>query len=308
MRLGLGIVLLLLAVPARGDLVERTQWSMGTELRIVLEAGARTEDEVDSIFRACFEVAGATEAVLSRWDPRAELARLNAAAGSDFRASDELFGWLERCLADSRRTNGAVDPTVGTWILHPGRAVSIGMNRMHLDASRKTVRMPEGMALDSGGDGKGVAVDRIVELLVEERVDALVSFGGSSSYGLGSSPSGDGWALAVMDVAGEVLGTVTLRDQALSVSHSTLLDHLGNGQTARRPHIYDPSTGELVTEPRTSVVIAPTATVAEVLSTALIVRGADGLEFVEAYPGARALISPGSDPMPDWISPAHRPE
>jgi thiamine biosynthesis lipoprotein len=287
------ILLLVLATPARAEVVERSQWVMGTELRIVVADGATAE-----LFEDCFAIARDCERVLSRWDPEAELAQLNAAAGSKTEVSPELFAWLQRVARDHTRTRGAFDPTVGTWILDPESGIEIGMDRVKLGPGRD-VRLPAGFALDSGGDGKGVAVDLVVARLREAGVEALVSFGGSSTYGVGDGPEAAGWRLGVADVEGNWIGNVALIDAGLSVSHSVQVDQLADGRNEIRPHIFDPSTGALVTEARTAVVWSESATDAEVLSTALIVRG--DLELLSEFPGAKGLVTPSSSELPDWI-------
>jgi thiamine biosynthesis lipoprotein len=287
------LLLLLLATPARAEVVERSQWVMGTELRIVI-----VDARDDELFEECFAIARNCERVLSRWDPAAELAQLNASAGSKFEASPELFTWLERCARDHDRTGGSFDPTVGTWILDPESQLEIGMDRVQLGPGRH-VRLPAGLALDSGGDGKGVAVDLVVARLREAGVEALISFGGSSTYGIGDGPDDDGWKLGVADVEGEWIGTVALVDAGLSVSHSIQVDQLADGRNEVRPHIFDPSTGELITEARTAVVWSTSATDAEVLSTALIVRG--DLELLAEFSGAKAVVTPSASQLPDWL-------
>jgi thiamine biosynthesis lipoprotein ApbE len=109
-----------------------------------------------------------------------------------------------------------------------------------------------------------------------------------------------GWQVAVMDVNGSWIGTAILKNAALSVSHSVQVDELENGRTRTRYHIYDPATGRLVQTERTSVVWAKTAVEAEVLSTALIVRGPAGMKFLEQYPGAEALLTPVRGLTPEW--------
>lgn len=286
-------LLLLLALPARAEVAERSQWVMGTELRLVLVGAANEE-----LFGDCFEIARDCERVLSRWDAEAELARLNASAGTQVEVSEPLFAWLERCARDHRRTGGAFDPTVGTWILDPESRVGIGMDRVQLGPGRQ-VRLPAGIALDSGGDGKGVAVDLVVARLRAAGAEALVNFGGSSTYGVGDGPDDLGWKLGVADVEGAWLGTVVLEDAGLSVSHSIQVDQLDDGRNEIRPHVFDPATGELITEARTAVVWSKSATEAEVLSTALIVRG--DLELLAEFPGAKAFVSPSSSALPDWL-------
>ena len=294
------LILLSVAVPVRAGLIEQSRWVMGTELRIVIESGDRDDTDLDSLFRECFDLATGCERVLSRWDPDAELALLNASAGREVKVSPRLFAWLQRSARDSRRTDGAYDPSVGTWILDPDSEVEIGMDRVLRDASRNTVTLPEGMALDSGGDGKGVAVDLLAARLRRAGVGALVSFGGSSIYGVGEGPGHEGWQVAVMDVNGTWIGTAILKNAALSVSHSVQVDELEDGRTRTRYHIYDPATGRLVQTERTSVVWAKTAVEAEVLSTALIVRGPAGMKFLEHYRGAEALLTPVRGLTPEW--------
>jgi len=294
------LALLAVATPVRAELVEQSRWVMGTELRILIESGDREAAELDPVFRECCDLATGCERVLSRWDPEAELALLNASAGREVEVSPQLFAWLQRCARDSRRTDGAFDPSVGTWILDPYGDVEIGMERILRDASRRTVILPEGMALDSGGDGKGVAVDLIASHLRQVGAEALVSFGTSSIYAVGKGPGHLGWEIAVMDVNGVWIGTAILKNAALSVSHSVQVDELENGRTRTRYHIYDPATGLLVKTKRTSVVWAKTATEAEVLSTALIVRGPAGMKFLKQYRDAEAILTPVRGLTPDW--------
>jgi thiamine biosynthesis lipoprotein len=294
------LILLSIATPVSAELIEQSRWVMATELRILIESGDRETAELDPLFEECFDLATGCEHVLSRWDPEAELALLNASAGREVKVSPQLFAWLQRCARDSRLTEGAFDPSVGTWILDPYTNVEIGMDRILRDSSRSTVILPEGMALDSGGDGKGIAVDLIASHLRQAGVGALVSFGGSSWYGVGKGPQSKGWQLAVLDVDGVWIGTAILKNAALSVSHSVQVDELENGRTRTRYHIYDPATGRLVKTKRTSVVWAKTATAAEVLSTALIVRGPAGMKFLKQFPDAEAILTPVRGRTPDW--------
>ena len=300
MRALILLALLAVATPVRAELVEQSRWVMGTQLRILIESGDHEAEELDPLFRQCFDLATGCERVLSRWDPEAELAVLNASAGREVKVSPQLFAWLQRSARDSRLTQGAFDPSVGTWILDPYSLVEVGMDRILRDASRNTVILPEGMALDSGGDGKGIAVDLIASHLRKSGAEALVSFGGSSIYGVGKGPEHKGWEIAVMDVNGVWIGTAILKNAALSVSHSVQVDELENGRTRTRYHIYDPATGLLVKTKRTSVVWAKTATEAEVLSTALIVRGPAGMKFLKHYRDSEAILTPVRGLTPDW--------
>ena len=84
-------------------------------------------------------------------------------------------------------------------------------------------------------------------------------------------------------------GFITLKDRAFSVSSShgqwTLIDGKHYG------HVIDPRSGEPVERRVQAAVIAPTAALAEVLSTALVVLGeAEGIALVESLPASEAMF------------------
>ena len=82
---------------------------------------------------------------------------------------------------------------------------------------------------------------------------------------------------------------LNLEDQALSVSAS-LGQWLEIGGK-RYGHVIDPRTGDPLGRRRQALVIAPDATLAEALSTALLVLGADeGIALVAQLPGCEALL------------------
>ena len=77
----------------------------------------------------------------------------------------------------------------------------VGYQHLRLDAPQRTVQFARsGMELDLGGIAKGYAVDRVVELLKEQRIErAFVAAGGSTIYGLGAPPGSPGWEVKVQD-------------------------------------------------------------------------------------------------------------
>jgi thiamine biosynthesis lipoprotein len=159
-----------------------------------------------------------------------------------------------------------------------------------------------GMALDPGADGKGAAVDAMVSALREAGVTrAFLDFGGSTFYGLGNPPGKNGWPVAVQGVEGRLLGTLTLKDQALSVSTSLRQELISDEDTSDSPlkaHIVDPRDGSLVGTPRTAVALSPSGVEADVLSTVLIVTGAVGFRFCGQFESAcAAVFEPGRTPV-----------
>jgi thiamine biosynthesis lipoprotein len=76
-------------------------------------------------------------------------------------------------------------------------------------------------------------------------------------------PGGEGWSVALRapDASGESLGTVTLRDDALA----------GSGQRLHGRHIVDPRGGDAPGEDAAAWAGAPSAALADALSTAFLI-------------------------------------
>jgi thiamine biosynthesis lipoprotein len=318
-RAFLGILLAGLAAPgpARPEaLCRQIRLVMGTALEIAVADpdSSRAAEALD----AAFEEAARLERLLSHYLPESPLSRLNASAGEIVAAEPELLAYLRRAQRDGVRTDGAFDVTIAPLLsLHREGAAGadrvrqalslIGVEKILFPAPG-FVQLPRaGMRLDPGGDGKGVALDAMVGLLREHGIErAFLDFGGSSIYGLGTPPEQGGAAAAGWIVAlpggedGGPLAAVPLRDLALSVSSSL---PPSEDRDASRPasgprsrsapaaaHIVDPRTGDLVTVPRLVCVLSPSATDADVLSTALIVEGSAGLRWLSRFEGAACGI------------------
>ena len=255
-----------------GQPSERTQWLMGSALRIAVPAGLP-----DSVYTAAFDDVRELEDLLSTWREDTPLQRLNRAAAGRHEIPLALHDYLLRARHDHERTHGVFDPSVGT--LRSGASAPIGMRRLELEreGDRAFATKPHSdFAVDSGGDGKGLAVDAVVDRLRAAGVEtAVVDFGGSSWFALGTAPDGSPWRVVLSTPEGEVLGNVALSDQALSVSSTFRVDVDSEGRAQRIAHLIDPRTRATVEADRTVAVIAPTATEAEVWSTAIAVAGWD---------------------------------
>ena len=206
-------------------------------------------------------------AALTRFDPRSELCLLNA----DPRATVPASALVRRLAAAvpyaGALSGGLVDATVEPALV-PERTVPLGEPRPatpdprrrweQVSTDAEAVSRPPGVAVDSGGLGKGLAAD-----LVADRLRALPSYaieclgdvrvGGDARPLRIASPWDDG-----------VLAELTLHDGAAATS----------GVTRRGWHLIDPSTGRPA---RTGIVqataLAPTGLEAEVRAKAALLAG-----------------------------------
>lgn len=175
------------------------------------------------------------------------------------RVDAELFRLLSDCEAVRGASRGAFDITRGT------------SRSLLLDESKRTVEMVAASggappALDFGAVGKGYALDRAAEVLVEHGVTSGLLHGGTSTVLALEAPvrpvkpaQSGGWGVSIAGVGGL---RVELVNQALSVSSQ-----------AEREHITDPRSGTPSAGDSPVAVTAASATLADAWSTALLVLG-----------------------------------
>ena len=124
---------------------------------------------------------------------------------------------------------------------------------------------------------------------------ALLHGGTSTVCAIGKPPGARAWKIALEHPAPEPatkpapLATVPLRDESLSVSAVRGKCFEAGGRTYG--HVMDPRTGEPANRAVLAVVIAPSATETDALSTALLNDGAAGLDRIASLrPGLRTLV------------------
>jgi thiamine biosynthesis lipoprotein len=255
-----------------------------------------TPGAVDLGCRA-LDLIEALEAQLTIYRDDSEVSRLNAIAHrGPVSVEKGLFGLLETAVALSRETDGAYDVTSGAlseaWgfvegprrvpeasTLADARARS-GYNHLKLDRGSSTVAFDrEGVRINLGSIGKGYAIDRAVDLIRDHwwPTSALVHGGRSSLYALGSPVDqfGGRWEIALRNPfePKSPLGTLRLRNRGLGTSGSSFQQFVFDGRIYG--HIIDPRTGEPALGPASVTVLAPSAALADALSTAFYLLGAE---------------------------------
>jgi FAD:protein FMN transferase len=231
----------------------------------------------------------------SRFRSDSELSMVNARPGKLHRLSPLLAAAVAAGLRGARLSGGAVDPTLGRVMKIVGydrsfdevaaqgpgltlhaRSVA-GWEGIQFDPSARTLRLPEGVELDLGATGKGLAADLAAAAALAAAgpgAGVLVSLGGDISTA-GLAPEG-GWVVQVSEDSGAPISpdaeAVSLRSGALATS-STTVRRWTRGEVQLH-HILDPATGLPAAGPwRTASVIAATCVDANLASTGAIVKG-----------------------------------
>lgn len=293
--------------------IQRVNTAMGTVIQqniYTLEADSPAAEEIEGLLRQL------EEKELSRRLDTSEVWAVNQAAGAEegILLSPELAKILEDCLKLWSRSQGAFDVTIGTvvslWDIDgwaagekegafapPGeeelrRALeNCGSGRLELAGDR--LFMPEGVQLDLGAVGKGIALNRILRYLEGEEgvTGAVISLGGSVlTYG--EKPDGSSWKVGIANPADTTsnIGVLSLEGQ-WCVSTSGDYERYVEWEGVRYHHILNPATGCPADSGVSGVtVLSRDGFLSDALSTACFVLGTEkGMSLAEEY-GAEVLF------------------
>ncbi len=236
--------------------------AMGTRCDMVIVD--TDSDMAERIARSIQHETLQLEHLLSRYNPDGPVAKFNAlSAGDSFEPDASLWAILTEMQQVSLATFGVFDVTAGAIIrlwkdmpddtivhsleLEKARSQS-GFDKLSFDHERRTVtKLTDGLELDFGAVGKGIALDKLKDLLIVQKVSAaFISFGESSILGWGKHPNGPYWPVGIPNPMNhsEVLHTFQVLDESITTSGSVS----GNDAQGfrRRRHLVDPRSGESV--------------------------------------------------------------
>ena len=281
--------------------------AMGTRFRIVVVAA----DEAAAARAAgrAFERIDDLDARLSDYRFESDVRRLERApVGRPVPVSADLWSVLSEAQVIARETDGAFDVTVGAltrlWRWASRRRVeppddrlaaarrAVGYRFLELDDARRSVTIRrEGVRLDLGGIAKGYAVDEAFETLREAGLRSVLVDGGGDLR-LGAAPPGtDGWRIAVPAAHAEAESSTAWTTRQLSdIAIATSGARYRSSGPEGRSHVLDPTRGTGIRGDRVVSVMAPTASRADALASALSVLGASGLETAHALGAVEASV------------------
>ncbi|MGB6221722.1 FAD:protein FMN transferase [Haloferula sp.] len=218
-------------------------------------------DHAAYLAHQAFEEVDRLEGKLSRYIEDSDIARINfMQAGETLYITEETHACLLLALDYYVRTGGLFDITLGRSIEHrkekhegPPPAIE-GSLIIHPDRPAVTCQTP-GRVLDLGGIGKGFALDRLKQLLIDWQVEsALLTAGASTQLAFGETV----WPIEI--IGAKDRQRIDLQNAALSAS----------GTGIQGSHIIHPDGDEQNLPWKHVWLIAPTATAADVWSTALM--------------------------------------
>ena len=217
--------------------------------------------------QAVFDLADSLESCLSRFRPSSDISRIaHLTPGEEMRMSEPAFACLEIAKRMEEATRCAFSPTPAALKNQPS------LPQWDLLPEDHSIRCVSGrLEFDLGAIGKGFALDRIAELLVEwDCPSFLLVAGGSSILAGDPPPNSSGWSCGL----GEDNAS-----QRFFLTHASLS---GSGLAVKGAHILDPRTGRPALRQNRAWVLADTAAESDALSTACMVLTEPELESVLA--------------------------
>ena len=302
------------ALRAGAETAHLHRWSgiaLGAAAEIVLYDPDATRAR--RLIARCVEEIDRLEDVFSLYRPESAICRLNR--DGHLKAPPlELVALLAEARSYSERTDGIFDVTVQPlWRLYaahfarPGAAPRGPAEAEHARAQAlvdyRTVEIEPGevrfarpaMAITLNGIAQGYITDRVATLMQDAGMgDVLLDIG--EVRALGRHPDGRPWRVGIRRAAEPeiVARTVTLTDRAVATSAGIASPFDASG---RHHHLFDPATGRPAPGAGQVSVIAPRATMADAVSTALAVSPPERVATVASrFPEIAVLNDAVSQP------------
>ena len=268
-------------LPQRSEPIEKTAFAMGSALTVTQYGGQ--EETATEILRQ-------VQRLEKRISPTVADSFTSTLNRDSFAQTDAEYADLLRRLKEwGEQTDGAFDITMGEvsalWDIGgeneripakaeiAGALAVCGWEQLRIDGN--AVQIPEGMALDFGAVGKGMACDAAKTVLQADSAvtGAVVSSGGSVLL-YGEAPDGK-WTVGVQHpdkAIGETIAELRLDECFVSTSGNYQKYFMSGGK--RYCHIFSPETGYPADTGLKSVtVVSDSGALSDALSTACFVLG-----------------------------------
>jgi FAD:protein FMN transferase len=246
------------------------------------------------------------EECCTRFESQSEVMQLAAHVGVAVPVSSIVYEAVQFALAVAEESGGAFDPTVGLAMetrgfnreYRTGRTVrtalepdgSVSYRDVRLDPDRKTITLLRPLILDLGAVAKGLAIDMASRELLPFGNFAIDA--GGDLYLGGSNAQGEAWSIGIRHPRreNELIESVRVSNRAVCTSgdyESRIAGENGNH------HILDPRSGVSARSVASVTVVAPTAMLADAVSTAAFVLGpVEGIRLFNRLGVDGLIVSP----------------
>jgi len=285
------------------DLVKETRTKMGT--LVTVSVIHKDTDVAKSVIEDVFLEIDRLEDLFSRYREGTPVHLLNS-EGVLVGPPQEFLELLEHALGIETLTGGAFDVTVAPLLdlysksfAEKGESPSeveiesalrlVGSRSIYFEQKQIAFRR-EGMSISFDGIAKGYIVDQAAKIIRGAGVKRGLIDAGGDMVALGEDLLGKDWRVAIQHPRnpGDYLSVINLRNVAVATS-GDYVQYLTEDLVLH--HIIDPRLGTSPGHTSSVSVIAPSATDADALSTAVLVLGPkEGIKLLNELPGVEGVL------------------
>lgn len=291
---------------AAATLLKRSRPLMGTLFEITV-FGVENAETLAAIDQAFSEMSR-LESLLSEWQPDSEISAINRNAGKGaVHVSEDTWKVIQTGIEVSRSSHGAFDMTwagmrdlylfqkgqevVPTAAQITARLPLVRWQDTQLNPQQRTIGLArKGMALGTGGIGKGYALDRASVVLKKAGIANFMIFGGGQVQVSGKK--GDrAWRVGIQHPR-QPSYFAYIEAEAGSISTSGDYEHAFVAKDGTRwHHIIDPKTGYPARGVLSVTVLADTGLIADAVTKPIFILGHEkGFALLNTFAGAPQAV------------------
>lgn len=260
--------------------------AMATIYELMIESEDKSYTE--QVAKAAFEEVDRLEQELSRFLPNSEISLINSLmSGDSVILSEDTLICLSQSLKLYELTNGAFDISLGRF--KDGKNLKIDQTshlqeKFELNVMDHTITVKtDELNIDLGGFGKGYALDKVCDLLLEWDIEnAIIHGGGSSVKSIGKLSGYNGWPITISNPVNSNQTIANLLLENISISASGI---------KKGDHIINPLNTRAIIQRNAAWAISKTAAYSDALSTAFMIMKIDEiLKLCATEEGIDAII------------------
>ncbi|MCO1601199.1 FAD:protein FMN transferase [Desulfosporosinus nitroreducens] len=204
-------------------------------------------------------------------------------------------------------TKGIFDPTIGPLVQLWRKAKSeetlpssdeiqkiltlVDYKKVILNPDLKTAFLPTaGMSLDLGGITKGYAVEQAINSLNQAGISSAMVVAGGNISTINTKPDGTPWRVGIKDPQKPdcIIGYLEPINQVVDTSGN--YERFFTLEEKRYGQVLNPRTGRPAERFASCTIMTDSPTMADALSTALLILGTEGLTLVNDLPNTQAIL------------------
>lgn len=272
------------------------------------------EPEAKEAIDAALDAMQQLDNQLDRYEnsPNNIIYQINQASGKEYISlPDNVLSLIQTALGVSEASQGAFDISVGVLVDLWKKSESEGAlpsqselaqtlslvdyHAILLGDGNLMLERP-GMSLDLGALAKGASADLARDTLLTHGITRGIIDAGGNIVVIGAKDDNTPWKIGIANpnLPGETMGFVEVADTAVVTAGT--YQRFYSIQEEQYHHILSPFSGYPAEGLKSVTVLAESSTLADAISTAALVLGPEqGLNLIESYPGAEAILITDQD-------------